>query len=396
MAVMPLQNWRLMEDPATLHYPASPPPRETWLLPNGTAWVYLAPRHRVLTKPVILADGFSLGASNRDELYFRLERCEYPFISGLHEHGFDLVVVGYHERSAKIQDNAEAAAAAIMQAIGERRGTHSLLAGGFSMGALVMRYALAKMEFEGMNHQTSTYISFDGPHRGAWIPISLQAMAHVTEPFAPDLRRQINSPAARQLLWRHIDTLFTAPREDPLRSEFLAELRAYGGWPVRPTKFGLANGAGDGIGNEVPAGRLVLHGDTADFGIELYAQDSGPGFVTAAMRYQDLIFEQKTDSLPRLDGAPGGMLECFGIAVENLKQIDPYAECRYPSAAFVPSVSAVAIRDLDSDEAIYADINSLSPEESEFDDYLLSGTNTPHSAMTKEIATWFYNHLPRR
>ncbi|MCA1677642.1 MAG: hypothetical protein LC777_01195 [Actinobacteria bacterium] len=38
-------------------------PDETWTLENGTAWVYRVPDNEALTKPVIIADGFSGGAS---------------------------------------------------------------------------------------------------------------------------------------------------------------------------------------------------------------------------------------------------------------------------------------------------------------------------------------------
>jgi hypothetical protein len=34
------------------------------------------------------------------------------------------------------------------------------------------------METEGDKHQTSTYFSYDSPHRGGWVPISVQAFAH--------------------------------------------------------------------------------------------------------------------------------------------------------------------------------------------------------------------------
>ncbi|WP_158578757.1 esterase/lipase family protein [Spongiactinospora rosea] len=389
-----IENWLLTEDPSA-EYPPSPEPRETWPLPGGVAWVYQAPRHRVLTRPVVLADGFSLGRSNRDELYHRMQNLAFPFISELHNRDYDLVIVGYDERSAAIQDNAEAATAAISQAVTQRQGSADLIVGGFSMGGLVTRYALAKMEHDDLLHgEVGTYVSFDSPHRGAWIPISLQALAHIAESIAPKLREQVNSPAARQLLALHTETFVADPAQDPLRRQFLDDLRRYGGWPRQPIKLGIANGAGNGVGNGIPPGALTLSSETANLGLRLYAQDNTDDFVVAALRFLTQSFEKKTSGLARADSAPGGTLASFGIAAEYLKEIDPDVQCPYPDVNFVPSVSAVAVRDILTDTDLYTDISELSTDESELDRFMLSSTNTEHSAMTKEIANWFFEQIP--
>ncbi|MEU4948887.1 FAD-dependent monooxygenase [Streptomyces lavendulae] len=43
---------------------------------------------------------------------------------------------------------------------------------------------------------------------------------------------------------------------------------------------------------------------------------------------------------------------------------------------------------------LYVDIDSLSPEESELDDFLCSSTTTAHTAITEELATWITDRLP--
>ncbi|MFD9270564.1 hypothetical protein ACFWB1_20515 [Streptomyces goshikiensis] len=60
-------------------------------------------------KPVILSDGFSAGKSDPDALWNALENGEYPFVTKLREAGFDLVLLGFDERSASILDNAAVA-----------------------------------------------------------------------------------------------------------------------------------------------------------------------------------------------------------------------------------------------------------------------------------------------
>ncbi|MFI0417790.1 hypothetical protein [Spongiactinospora sp. 9N601] len=257
-----IENRRLTEDPST-DYPPSPEPRETWPLPGGVAWVYPAPRHRVLTRPVVPADGFSPG----------------------------------HRRVRRAQRGHP----------GQR----------FSMGALVTGYALTKMEYDRLlRGEVGTYVSFGSPHRGAWIPISLQALAHVAESIAPKLREQVNSPAARQLLALHTETFVSDPAQDPLREQFLNELSGYGDWPRQPVKLGIANGAGNGVGNGIPPGALTLSSETANLRLRLYAQDNTDDFVVAALRFLTQTLEKKTSGLPRADSAPGGTPASFGTAAE--------------------------------------------------------------------------------
>lgn len=42
------------------------------------------------------------------------------------------------------------------------------------------------------------YLSFDGPHRGASVPIGLQAFAHYTADVDDTYLQQISSPASQQ------------------------------------------------------------------------------------------------------------------------------------------------------------------------------------------------------
>lgn len=60
----------------------------------------------------------------------------------------------------------------------------------------------------------------------------------------------------------------------------------------------------------------------------------------------------------------------------------------------VPSVSAVAVRDLDRQGDLCANIDELPPDESGLDDFLLSADNGPHAAMTAEIGEWVLDRLP--
>ncbi|HAT64859.1 MAG TPA: hypothetical protein DCS66_09685 [Flavobacteriaceae bacterium] len=78
------------------------------------------------------------------------------------------------------------------------------------MGGLIARYGLAYMEANSIPHETRLYISFDSPHRGANIPISLQYLINyfaqdVGDPTALALVDQVlGSPAAKEMLADHL------------------------------------------------------------------------------------------------------------------------------------------------------------------------------------------------
>ena len=368
--------------------------------------MYYGEGRQDLVRPVILTDGFAGVPSNLDVLYDGLNRGAYPFITELTNRGHDFILVGYNDRTASILANAEVVKSCIWRAISERRGDIPLAVGGFSMGGLVTRYALAKLEFDGIDHQTSTYISYDSPHRGAWIPISLQSLAHYLKDQDSSLSDMINSPAARQLLWRHIENLGDEPAEDPLRADFLGKLRDVGWWPAGYgdrggfVKIGVANGSGTGVGNGNPAGEVALHVTKLGGALnltKLYLQDNGdPQLGAQFPRVLQLPLKIYTHGYPQLDSAPGGTLRSFGIAADALKDAGQPAESDYPTVNFVPSVSAVAIRDIDNQADLYTDISTLPPRASELDEFLCSSANEEHTVITEELCTWILDRLPQK
>ncbi|MGW5868724.1 esterase/lipase family protein [Streptomyces sp. NPDC055239] len=378
---------------------AAPAPDQEWALPGGKAWVYLADAKQGLAKPVIISDGFNTGPSDLDFSWEALERGPYPFISTLRKRGYDVILLGFDERSASILDNAKAAKSAIQEAIARRGGNHPLTVGGFSMGGLVTRYALAKMEHDGVDHETELYFSFDSPHRGAWIPIALQSFAHYIRRLNAAFSNQMNSPAARQLLWQHISEWGDTPETDKERVEFLAELERVGGWPSRPRKIGVANGVRSGAGNGIPAGEQAFHGrGLAITGTHLYTQSEGEDQLVAQLRVVTLRRPHiRTSDLPAIDGAPGGTLEGFGILADELDKIPAIiglgSEADIREHCFVPAVSAVALRDIDTHEKLYDPFPAQS-EDSDLDEYYCASQNEGHTLVTEELCTWIMDRLP--
>ncbi|MEU2632403.1 hypothetical protein [Kitasatospora sp. NPDC007106] len=379
--------------PTPLPYPV-PTPDEEWQLPNGFAHVFYGERNRGITRPVIIADGFNLGRSDLTWLYAGLDR-DYPFLTELRRRGRDVVLLGFDERSASITANAEAAIACIMRTGAEQLGSAGLTVGGFSMGGIITRYALARLEMQRMDHRTRLYFSYDSPHRGGVVPIGLQAFSHFI-PVPNDFARQMNSPAARQMLWRHYDPATGTIGVAPERTEFLQQLERLGGWPRLPRLIGVANGRGDGTGLAVEPGDITLTVNRIYPGTTFYAQSQGDDAVVAELKRRFPKAEKTvtTSGFPELDGAPGGTLRSYGILADMLEKFGAQVDLRHEHVCFVPSVSAVSIRDLDDNKALYADIDDIDPSESDLDDFLCSSTTTEHTAVTRELGEWILDRLP--
>lgn len=376
---------------------------------TGTAHVYFGAEHTGLEKPLIFADGFRYGKSDMPGLYDYLNT---PFAAGrpglldeLRERGYDVVLLGFEERHTHIQANAGVAAACISRANDEKAGGERLTVGGISMGGLVTRYALARLEHNDIDHETGHYFSLDSPHNGAWVPLILQQLAYFAEkygekppPGEPSQADLIKSPAAQQLLWAWVPSeTYSGPvtTASPLRAEFLDDLRAVGWFPNVPVKLGMASGRGDGIGNGVPAGATVIDWD-GPFGVQATALTQPDGGVDQYIGGKKVLYRTNstTTAVPALDGAPGGTLDSFKLVAEGLGvEIDPAFE----HTCFVPAISAVAATydPVTWPMALDTHVNGLNPDQYDLDAFVCDETNSPHGEVTEPLATWFLQQLEK-
>ncbi|MGW1997984.1 hypothetical protein [Embleya sp. NPDC001921] len=390
-------------------------PKHTWPLRSarpyrrevalGEAAVYLAHGHEELQRPFIFADGFNYGPSDLPGLFAHFN-APYPgssvgFLDQLLTAGIDVVLVGFEERHTYIQANAGVVISAINKVIQERQGNEPLIVGGVSMGGIITRYALAEMENQSQDHQTATYLSWDSPHNGAWIPLILQQMAYFFEslPAKPGKVKEaelIRSPAAQQLLYAWVpDAKYEGPvaTSSELRTQFLAELEDLGRFPQRPRKLGVANGTGNGIGRDLPAGTEVFKRQVP---LIVYARanfqpDGGTREPIGEMRAVGQVRRGFTSHVPGLDGAPGGTLDSFGKIAAALGADLPET---YKFSCFVPSVSAVALDydpaqwDVDPYEKVEA-----ANEKSALDEFKCDSENTVHSQVTKPLVDWIVERI---
>lgn len=382
-------------------------PDETWPLPgshaSGTAAVYYADGRSHLQKPFLFADGFNYGPSDLPGLfdYFNApyEKGRPGLFDQLRARGYDIVLIGFDERHTHVQHNAEVASQAIRRAIAERVGSQALTVGGVSMGGIITRYALAKMENDGADHETATYLSWDSPHNGAWIPLILQQMAYFFEKLAPAEPAQaalIRSPAAQQLLWAWVpDSKYSGAvaTASDLRKDFVRELADLGNFPRRPRLLGVCNGRGDGVGRPLPAGetafdwQALVASATARF-----QPDKGTDEKIGGMHAGLEIRRSVTTEVPALDGVPGGTLDSFGKVADALKA--KISE-EYRSGAFVPAVSGAAVTfdpikwDIDPNLNLY----DRDPGGFHLDEVAFDTENTPHSAVSAVLADWIIDRL---
>lgn len=223
-----------------------------------------------LRKPLILVEGFDpsndygFDPNGEDpktiDLYSLFDRSNTNLSTKIHNEGYDIIILNFENGGDYIQKNAMLLVDLIASVNSQKPTSDPLVVVGYSMGGLVARYALTYMEKNGLNHETSLYVSFDSPHKGAHVPLGLQALAKTFDSdlalgVFPDLAsvlKQFNTPAAKQMLKYRI----TQPTEStgyiPVNSdhlEFIEELENLNecnGFPTTCRNIGISLGSWNG------------------------------------------------------------------------------------------------------------------------------------------------------
>ena len=191
-------------------------------------------------------DAFSSGSATGQ--YAMLQLMPY-WIDTLQQHGYDLVLIDFHDGARDIRENAALVEKVINLCNTYKNSEHSLVVAGASMGGLISRYALRSMELQSKSHCTRLYISLDAPHKGAYIPLSLQATLHFMSPYSSAAHSfvydKLQRPAAQQLLFYQWGVPYPLLPTNFLN--FQEELNAIG-LPRNCRTIAVANGNKDGIG----------------------------------------------------------------------------------------------------------------------------------------------------
>ena len=195
----------------------------------GSEW---GVKHTSISKPIIIVEGFDprcLNPTERGSWNDSRLMSNYIIQDLNSYYGYDIIYVDWDKSEEYIQANANVLTN-IIKIINNRKDlndSHNNIIIGHSMGGLIARYALKKMEDSSISHQVDTYISYDVPHNGAHIPLGILygfngllkfideygLLTKMTEMFTDiDIQNIIKlgekiaySTAAQQMLVNHID-----------------------------------------------------------------------------------------------------------------------------------------------------------------------------------------------
>lgn len=172
--------------------------------------------------------------------------------------GFDICFVDFHSGEEYIESNGEALYSILVQLhnqLVENNSSEKMVVCGASMGGLVARYAINKLEAEGHTDWVEKFVSFDSPQMGANIPLSLQYTLKHLKGIGSDVQEKydkLTCPSASQLVnYSCLETnlispiTYTTPSPSIERTEMLSN--PYMGWPQHCTKIAISNGSRLGL-----------------------------------------------------------------------------------------------------------------------------------------------------
>ena len=221
-----------------------------------------------LTNPIIILNGIDPFYNRTvDVIYNGLIESDFNgFGTHLREQGYDIVIMDYYDSLDLVQRNALALVDLIERINGDHPSSpasHGILDGeapihaiiGPSLGSLIGRWALLYMENNNMQHNVDNYVSYDGIHQGANIPIGFQrSIVDILEnnvitglaasffDAIGELRDLLHTPSLRQsLLYNDFNQ---SGAHDPLRMDLVSEFFDMGDYPAETkNNVAVANGS---------------------------------------------------------------------------------------------------------------------------------------------------------
>ncbi len=216
-----------------------------------------------LKRPILFIDGFDPDNSRtvqkiyEDYINTGIIRSGYVnplFGDYMLNEGYDFVILDFKHGNDLLERNAMTLVS-LIERLNQQYGS-TMLQGitliGPSMGSLIAQYALAYMEKNNIPHNVKTYISFDGCHQGANVPIGLQNyVEYFTKRGIFKKNKSIreglyNGLGAKQMLAHHVSANSQSPVPDALRTTFLQNLAAVNEYPQLCRKVALLNGTNTG------------------------------------------------------------------------------------------------------------------------------------------------------
>jgi hypothetical protein len=389
---------------------------------------------------------------NGQDPEFYNQNKRFPLLDGLTQKGYDVCVLIPGDTTDYLQRNAGLLISAmeVVHARDPARSKIPLI--GFSAGGVMARMALLLIQrYHNLIHLPSDicpiYVSFDSPHRGANVPLSLQCALHflvhalpvtaalaaaavspvglgpaaataaLSSPPAAELLRRyghIMSPAARQLATFHVGLNAQRHRfdakQDTLRDQLVAEIGDQ--WPEGVTRCAYANGCPDGVPFLDPGSAILSLGGPAGINFNALPKnwEEGDVFTVGAHGARDIWYYVNKGGQP-LDSAPGsisgfhkaivsairGALEDNSLVSSNIygALLRTLGDIAWPTArasCFVPTTSALNMT-VTSPNGTY-DVWNTAPIQAgafvPFDHWAAAplGCSEPHVAVSEGAAEW--------
>lgn len=402
---------------------------------EGEYEIFLDNLDGILDKPIIILDGFDPGDnSNITDLYDSLNFNSQNIADILRDEGFDIVILNAPQYTTNgkdidggadyIQRNAMVLIELINFLNDQKVGDEELVVLGPSMGGLIARYALAYMEQNSLDAETRLFLSFDSPHRGANIPISLQYLINYLAEELGNADAQaiiatvLNSPAAKEMLYDHYlghlmngstylqDPTKLLPVGAPnFRDAFQTELDALG-FPQQVRNVSMVNGSSQGTTTGTPGMQVV--DTTLDFGSGATADvilhfTPEAGQTNTVTDFNSFLFGIPVDSFQTnaesfansdgVDASPGGtsnISNALGAAGGNPVITDFINALNQDEFSFVPVISSLAISNED-DWFTAPDIGGI--HTSPFVNTYIPAENETHGVVTQASAQFALDEI---
>ncbi len=393
---------------------STPDPTETVPVGGGQLFLYKKDAHPGLRCPVLVVEGFDMNNDmGWDALYNILNKEQLA--ETLRACGRDLVVLDFADATADILSNAGVAIHAINYVNSQRLDlADKFTVIGASMGGLVSRNALAKMDMYPATYGQSlvaTWISFDSPQEGANIPLGLQeffkffggyADSYSDLAMALDYKEKVDSPAAQQMLLCHYKANTTLAARSPNYASFDTTIKTYG-YPTKCKKIAIANGSKYGATQPFLPSAKIIHWVyssywTVDISCDVYALNRSS--ATSKTVFYGLfdpfdLLDLVDDTAVKyryypygVDNAAGGtrasFQEMFDSLPSDMKDADDY--CQYANHCFIPTTSALGIPKEYMETPVdgHPTVAALSP----FDEIHCASVNEPHIDINANNKRW--------
>ncbi len=255
-----------------------------------------------LDKPMIFIEGFDSGTDpygNQswtgfstgyfatdiiDDLFPQL-RLLPKLTDTLNQLGYDVLIVDFKNGRHDMRNNG-ATVIRLIQWLNEQLALlgvdEQIVVTGASMGGIIARYALLRLEDEGCCHNTRLYATLDSPHNGANIPLGIQLFLRnlgyklVSENVRRRYEGVMRSPASMQLLSLHVNSTHNISKSffwwrainpwashmpntaEGMHRSFYNKLQAMGGHPANCLRLSIVNGSITAKPGNLNNGDLIL------------------------------------------------------------------------------------------------------------------------------------------